>query len=53
MDNGNSTNSAKLLVIHISPGNDETCQPAPLPDDADGFIGAFHVDQEEEMLAFF
>jgi hypothetical protein len=51
--NSHSPQSAKLLEIHLSPGSDEIFKPASLPVDADGFIVAFHVDQEAEMLAFF
>jgi len=53
MDNIGTTHSIKPLEIHISPGNDDIFQPAPLPIDSDGFIVAFHVEQQEEILRFF
>jgi ectoine hydroxylase-related dioxygenase (phytanoyl-CoA dioxygenase family) len=53
MANIGSTHSIKPLEIHISPGDDKTFQPAPLPVDSDGFIVAFNVEQEEEILTFF
>jgi hypothetical protein len=53
MDNIDSTHSIKPLEIHISSGDDEIFQPAPLPIDSDGFIVAFNVEQQEEMLTFF
>ena len=39
--------------IHLSPGDADTFQPAPLPKDSDDFIVSFQVEQKEEMLAFF
>jgi hypothetical protein len=53
MSNIASTQSIKPSKIHISRGDDETFHPAPLPVDTDGFIVAFNVDQEEEILTFF
>ncbi|CAF4004085.1 unnamed protein product, partial [Rotaria sp. Silwood1] len=50
---GTSTPLPKLQEIHMSPGDDETFQPAPLSIDADGFIVALNIDQEEEILKFF
>ena len=40
------------IPISLSPGDDEEFHPAPLPLDADGFVVAFRVDQEEDLLKF-
>jgi hypothetical protein len=53
MGNTGSTNSIETSEIHLSLGDDEIFHPAPLPIDDDGFIVAFNVDQQEEILAFF
>ncbi|CAF1548010.1 unnamed protein product [Rotaria magnacalcarata] len=48
-----SVNLTKPKKIHLSPGDDETFQPVPLPIDDDGFIVTFNVEQQDEILAFF
>jgi hypothetical protein len=53
MGNTESSSLPKPPEIHLSAGNDETFQPAPLPVDSDGFIIGFNVEQQEEILAFF
>jgi hypothetical protein len=53
MGNTESSSLPKPSEIHLSAGNDETFQPAPLPVDSDGFIIGFNVEQQEEILAFF
>ncbi|CAF0719458.1 unnamed protein product [Adineta steineri] len=53
MGNTESNSLLKPLDIHLSPGNDEIFQPAPLPLDSDGFIISFNVEQQEEILTFF
>ncbi|CAF1285785.1 unnamed protein product [Rotaria sordida] len=50
---GTSTALPELQEIHVSAGDDESFQPAPLPIDADGFIVALSIDQPEEILKFF
>ena len=47
------TNLVKPSEIHLSAGDDDTFQASPVPVDVDGFIVAFNVDQEEEILEFF
>jgi len=53
MGNTESSPLPKLPEIHLSIGNDEIFQPAPLPVDSDGFIISFTVEQQEEILEFF
>ncbi|CAF3437660.1 unnamed protein product [Rotaria socialis] len=53
MNDIDSINLTKPKKIHLSPGDDETFQPVPLPIDDDGFIVTFNVEQQDEILAFF
>ncbi|CAF1274188.1 unnamed protein product [Didymodactylos carnosus] len=46
-------NLVKLPEIHLSAGDDEVFEPASLPIDSDGFIVAFTIEQQEEILKFF
>ncbi|CAF2940272.1 unnamed protein product [Rotaria sp. Silwood2] len=53
MANSSNIKSIKLKEIHLSSGDDEAFHPAPLPIDDDGFIVAFDVEQQDEILTFF